>query len=289
MNVHRLSDHELFHARVSEYLNAQEINHVLQLGLLNTWLQTGVSNSPYLAYAEQGENVTAVLTRTLGYHAAISAVADVAAIQPLAEDLRDYLGDEALTGVIGGKEEAAMFVKYWSNLTGCTFKLNRAERIYRLKQVNAVGDIRGEYRTATLHDLDLITDWFIAFEAEAMSQSVPLNQPREVIEHNVQIRLESDNALRGLRLWVDNGEPVSLAGYGNPTPNGIRIGPVYTPPEHRGHGYASAITATLSQELLDQGRGFVSLFTDLANPTSNSIYQKIGYQPMYDVDEYVFA
>jgi predicted GNAT family acetyltransferase len=91
-----------------------------------------------------------------------------------------------------------------------------------------------------------------------------------------------------MRFWVDNGKRVSMAGYGGVTPNGIRIGPVYTPPEFRKRGYASALTAALSQEMLDQGRKFVTLYTDLSNPTSNHIYQTIGYKPVHDVDEYRF-
>ena len=81
---------------------------------------------------------------------------------------------------------------------------------------------------------------------------------------------------------------MSLAGAGGLTPNGIRVGPVYTPPELRGRGYASNLVAGVSQLQLDAGRTFVFLFTDLANPTANQIYQEIGYEPVNDVDEYAF-
>ncbi len=74
--------------------------------------------------------------------------------------------------------------------------------------------------------------------------------------------------------------------HGSPTPSGIRIGPVYTPPADRRQGYASALVAAASQTLLDQGRRFCLLFTDLANPTSNHVYQAIGYEPVTDVDQY---
>ena len=82
--------------------------------------------------------------------------------------------------------------------------------------------------------------------------------------------------------------PTCFAGFGGRTPNGIRIGPVYTPPEQRRRGYGSALTAALTQQLLDGGRRFCFLFTDLANPTSNSIYQRIGYRPVTDVDLWAF-
>jgi predicted GNAT family acetyltransferase len=76
--------------------------------------------------------------------------------------------------------------------------------------------------------------------------------------------------------------------HGGPTPHGMRIGPVYTPPEHRRQGYASAATSAVSQHLLDGGRRFCFLYTDLANPTSNHIYQEIGFQSVCDVEVYRF-
>ena len=79
---------------------------------------------------------------------------------------------------------------------------------------------------------------------------------------------------------------MSLAGAGNPTRNGIRLGPVYTPLEHRRQGYASALVAWLTQRQLDAGRQFCTLFTDLGNPTSNHIYTEIGYRPVVDILKY---
>ena len=93
---------------------------------------------------------------------------------------------------------------------------------------------------------------------------------------------------RGVFLWEDDGAPVSMAGYSGPTPNGIRVVAVYTPPHLRGRGYATTCVAALSQRLLEGGRKLVFLFTDLANPTSNHIYQEIGYEPACDISEYVF-
>jgi len=87
---------------------------------------------------------------------------------------------------------------------------------------------------------------------------------------------------------VTGGKPVSLAGFGGPTPNGLRIGPVYTPPEHRGHGFGSAVTAAASQVALDHGKRFCFLYTDLANPTSNAIYMRLGYRPVCDSREVAF-
>jgi predicted GNAT family acetyltransferase len=110
------------------------------------------------------------------------------------------------------------------------------------------------------------------FGLEVLEEGDPgRTEAREIVGQ----RLGADDA--GFLLWADGGGVVSASGWGGPTPNGIRIGPVYTPPALRGRGYATALVAELSQTLLDQGRRFCFLFTDLANPTSNAIYERIGY------------
>src|SRR6185312_3434275 len=89
-------------------------------------------------------------------------------------------------------------------------------------------------------------------------------------------------------LWED-GAPVSLAACGGPTPRGIRIGPVYTPPARRGWGYARACVAAVSQTMLDDGRRFCFLFADRGNPTVNRLYPAIGYLPAGDAEEVAFG
>src|SRR5207245_4131635 len=98
----------------------------------------------------------------------------------------------------------------------------------------------------------------------------------------------------GSLLWENGGQPVSMAGWGGWTPNGIRVGPVYTPPELRGRGFATTLTAELSRCLLDgrlfeDGRRFCFLYTDLANPTSNAIYERIGYRRVAESAEIWFG
>jgi predicted GNAT family acetyltransferase len=86
----------------------------------------------------------------------------------------------------------------------------------------------------------------------------------------------------------DGGVPVSMAGSSRQLPRGRAVGPVYTPPYLRGRGYATASVALLSRIILEKGNDYCALFTDLANPVSNSIYQKIGYQPICDFREIKF-
>ena len=143
--------------------------------------------------------------------------------------------------------------------------------------------VSGRARTATADDRELLIAWTEAFTEEALHGSPA---PGGDAERVVDGRLADENS--GFVLWEDD-EPVSVAGWGGPTPNGIRVGPVYTPPEQRRKGYASAVTAALSAEQLAAGKRFCFLYTDLANPTSNKIYMDIGYEPICDAVDYEFA
>jgi predicted GNAT family acetyltransferase len=132
-------------------------------------------------------------------------------------------------------------------------------------------------------DTELLVDWLQAFEAEALhSVGNGEDRARRIVEY----RLTAERA--GLMLWENDGQVVSVAGFGGETPNGIRIGPVYTPPDLRGRGYATALVAQLSSQLLAEGRRFCFLYTDLANPTSNAIYERIGYVRLCESAEIAF-
>ncbi len=132
-------------------------------------------------------------------------------------------------------------------------------------------------------DHDVVRDWYEAFAEEAAPHD-PRPDDLDALADRLIRRVG-----RTIYLWEDDGRPVSLVGAGGETALGVRIGPVYTPPEFRRRGYASNLTAAVSQAQLDAGRSFCVLFTDLANPTSNKIYQQIGYEPVTDVDAYAFA
>src|SRR4029450_8510853 len=130
----------------------------------------------------------------------------------------------------------------------------------------------------------LLLDWLRAF----VTESVP--DPDDAfrrLERTLESRFRAQSA--GFWLWQDEGRPVSLAGFGGPTPWGIRIGPVYTPPELRRRGYGTAVTAGAAQMPPEPGHRFCFLYTGLANPTSNAIYMRIGYEPVCDSQEIAFV
>lgn len=291
MKVQRFRDAAAFSRRAEPYLLRDEATHCLAIGICASLRAAppkqlaGARPPIYFALVTEGDTVLAVAIRTPPFNVVLSLFADAARtgeiVVPLVDDLRAVY-DDAVPGVIGPKPETAAFASAWQRATGQTARLNVAERIYQLETVIPPFGVPGTSRRATEADRPLLLAWLEAFDAEAMA-------PGDHMDASTWVTNALTSPTRGAVLWEDAGRPVSLAGYGNPTPHGIRIGPVYTPPEMRGHGYASALVAALSQQLLDEGRQFCFLYTDLANPISNSIYQKIGYRPVTDVDMYRFA
>lgn len=286
MELRRFEDVVEFNDRVEEFLLRREAEHCLLLGNLSTLIQSDVYREPpYMVYVERDGAVVAVALRTPPYNMVISEVdtADIeGVVSAIAHDAQQVY--ETLPGVLAPKVVSKAFAQCWERINKQHLRTGLSERIYKLKTVIPVDGVRGEMLTPTTDDRELLVKWMMAFTAEALEQD-----GREHAERIVDIRLSSDPMMRGFRLWYDDDKVVSLAGYAGLTPHGIRIGPVYTPPDARKQGYASALVATMSQELLDRGREFCFLFTDLSNPTSNHIYQTIGYEPVSDVDEYRFG
>lgn len=280
MSLRRFDQPEMFYPHVEAFLLEREAEHNLLLGLAAGLMKHEFRQyPPYLACVEREGAVQAVALRTPPRNLILSEVNDEAALDLIVQDVHQVYND--LPGVSGSKLVAAEFARRWQAISGQAYHIHMQQRIYRLEQVRPVTGVGGEMRPATTADYDLLVDWIMGFNADALEPT-----SREDAAQTVDRFLHSE--IRGLRLWCDDGRPVSLAGYSGPTPNGIRVAPVYTPPEYRKKGYASACVAAMSRELLDEGRKFCFLFTDLSNPTSNHIYQTIGYEPVSDVDEYRF-
>jgi uncharacterized protein len=265
-----------FLAHAGEFLGAREAEHNLILGLCSRLRVAPAlyGEAPYFAVVERDGRVVAATMRTPPHNLILSELDDLEAIAPLLEDARAQFG--SLPGVVGPKDAVARFAAAWGPA-----RLELAQRAFRADHVAAPAGVPGRMRDYERRDRELAARWMEAFTEEALPEPPP-----ESSEEFVDRREEDPDG--GLVIWEDGGEPVSMAGFGGRTPNGIRIGPVYTPPERRGRGYASAVTAAITQRLLDGGLRFCFLFTDLANPTSNSIYQRIGYEPVSDFDFWSF-
>lgn len=240
-----------------------------------------IERPPYLATVIDGAGgcTAALMTPPHGLVLYSDQADPQAALRPLAYDLHDK--GWTLPTVNGVTNLAAAFAHIWSQVQGVDYRVDVEERVFELRRVEAVRYSTGVMRLATVADLDLVVRWIIAFNEEALGETV--SDP-VATRQRVQVRITDQTFF----LWED-GEPVALAGITRPTPHGMGVGPVYTPPEKRGCGYATSLVAQISQQLLDSGRQFCTLFTDLANPTSNSIYQKIGYRPVGDYTVYRFG
>jgi predicted GNAT family acetyltransferase len=263
------------------FLAAREAEHNLIFGICSQIEAdpTQYPEPPYLGAVLDGDRVVGAAIQTLPWRLVVSVFDDPRVTDALVADLHD----RPLPGVVGPAEAAGAFAVARAAREGQTASLSRHERAYRLREVRPIRPARGAMVRAEPGDRTILREWIEAFHVEAIG---PGGAPPQDFEAMV------DRWIRGLGrtpyLWVDDGRPVSFAGAGGLTPNGIRVGPVYTPPELRGRGYASNLVAGVSQAQLDAGRTFVFLFTDLANPTANHIYQDIGYEPVIDIDEWAF-
>ncbi|MGH7599335.1 MAG: GNAT family N-acetyltransferase [bacterium] len=192
---------------------------------------------------------------------------------------RDLLADRwGLPGVLGPSRVAEAFAITWAKVSGASYRQGMRQRVYELRKVIPPQARCGALRLAAEDDIELVASWIFAFTDEALTGG-DMAEARETAMSKI--------SERDLYIWED-GQPVAMAAKSRPTTNGIAVNLVYTPPELRRRGYASACVAALSQLLLDAGWKFCCLFTDLSNPTSNHIYQQIGYTPVGDFNEYIF-
>lgn len=258
-----------FLQRAESWLLASEAEHNLHLSLAYVRRDAGATGADVLfGTVEQDGDLVGCVIRTPPHKLLITSMPPEAApdiVGPVAE-----LYDE-IPAVLGPADSAVAVASAWTALKGGGWETGMQQRIYRLDQVEPVRPVPGAMRLATMDDLELLTDWGTGFARDAgHAFLLAREQVNRMIER------------QDLHIWQDES-PASMAVAQGATPNGCRIGYVYTPPELRGRGYASALVARLSQRMLDSGMTFCVLYTDLGNPTPNAIYQRIGYNAICDV------
>ena len=229
----------------------------------------------------EGNEPVAAAVRTEPFNLVLGDPSSEAALGPLLEAV---VGDDPeVPGIVGNVPFVESAAERLAGASGRSAERILSQGVYGLTTVRDVARAPGEPHTAEPRDRGLLLDWLRAF----VTESVP--DPDEAfrrLERTLESRFGIESA--GFWLWEDEGRPVSLAGFSGPTPTGIRIGPVYTPPELRRRGYATTLVADLSAWLLERGHRACFLYTDLANPTSNRIYVEIGYERVCDAMEFVF-
>jgi len=261
-----------FLARAEAWLMRTEVENNVMLGLAMALRERRGSPAPWLVTMESAGEVVACALRTPPRGLLLSRAAPDA-LECLLAELASEAG--SLPSAIGPEPTAGDFARLWSSAWGRPARARVRQRLYELRRVLDAGRAEGRLRPAVEADFATVRRWVGAFLGEATPQDPA--SPAELARE----RLEAGR----LFLWED-GRPVSMAGTTGGTPNGHRLSLVYTPPAARGRGYATACVAALSSRLLAAGAGYCCLYTDLANPISNAIYQRIGYRPIGDAAEY---
>lgn len=262
---------------IQEHLEQAEAENGLFLGVLSSLQAQPPAKQPFMAHIRSG-------TKTLGaafFHELNLIVTPhpTEAWRAIATQLRELQID--IPGVIGFAPSAQCMAEAWAKVRGCEAILRREERIYQLFQVNPIPEVRGRARLVTERDVDTLVAWLFGFFQDITpKESTTLDHAKK----RAKEYLESQSTF----FWEVDGVSVAMARLCRPTVHGISVSAVYTPPQYRRQGYATALVAAVSTEGLHRKKQFCVLFTDRMNPTSNAIYQKVGYKPVCEFRNYSF-
>jgi GNAT superfamily N-acetyltransferase len=268
---------EEFLAEAGEFLRADRARNTVLLTVTETlrsrpgrYQEAGQAAPVFGWWSVRGAGVKAAFIQTPPHPALLTAMTDEAAAA-LALELAD--AEREISGVNATQEAGQAFAAAWRDRGGPPAGVHSRQRLFRLGDLIWPSPMpEGEARLAAAGDRDLLIAWFSAFAAET-----------GIDEQGDQAPAVDDRlSYRGITMWESGGIPVSLASVSRTVAGMVRVGPVYTPSESRGRGYAGAATAAVSQAARDAGTAEVLLFTDLANPTSNALYQRLGYRPVED-------
>jgi predicted GNAT family acetyltransferase len=271
-----IEDPEEFATAVEGFVAADPARSTVLATVLADVL-AGVRSYPGSSWlvAEDAGDVVGVAMQTPPHRLWLSAMPDDAA-SAIARVMAERTPPQTLAGIAGRREAAAAAARQWQALRPAeTIAEVRALRSYALDRLLSPRDVPGSARLAVESDVPLLHAWLAAFAVESDIDVLD-------VEASTAARLAGHGAFL---LWEDGGSVVAIAGHSAQVAGMARVGPVYTPPEQRTRGYGTALTAATTQHALDAGATEVVLFTDLANPTSNSIYQQIGYRPTGDFVE----
>ena len=278
---HESADDLISHT--AAYLELRESEHNLPLGLMyglaGNPQRYGAESPLMLSFLDKGRAVGVALMmqgRKLILSRVDAKIRDV--VVPLIRHLR--LNEVSIPGVVGPSAEARAFADCWAEAAGgVSSNLATRMRVFEIREVADVPISDGILRLAGMHDQPLMANWIAAF-SKAIGEPADFEAAARGAKRFIQAEQ--------LYIW-DCGGPVSIAKTARATRNGITVNTVYTPAEHRNRGYATSCVWSLTKKLLSDHYTFCSLYTDLSNPTSNSIYTRIGYSPVGDALAFDFA
>ncbi|NUR66856.1 MAG: GNAT family N-acetyltransferase [Streptomyces sp.] len=282
MSWHITEDLDAFLARAGAFLRSRPVLHTVQLTVTERLSTYGTraygDEAPVFGVLERDGAPRAAWFRTPPHWLTLTPLAaeDAAALAARLADL-----GHRLPGVSADRGTAVAFAEAWRRHTGAEAALYQHQRLYRLDTLTPPDPMPpGRARIAGKADRELLVRWFDGFLDDVGKTGA--GDP----EAWADARVEHGGAV----LWeTPDGVPVSLAAAHPMIAGQVRVGPVYTPPELRGRGYAGAATVAVSRAARESGAEEVLLFADLANPTSNGVYLRVGYRGVADFAVYDFT
>ncbi|NBJ69738.1 MULTISPECIES: GNAT family N-acetyltransferase [Clostridia] len=263
---------------VEEELLKKEACNNLMLGILER-LQREQGNC-YLGWVEKDGRLLLPFLRTPPHNWVLPDLKgdlNKEVVQCMVEQIRN--GGWEVPGVIGPESYATKFAEEWGKLTNCTASIHMRELIYQLNEVKRYPQQPGELMVAKEQDLSLLIDWLQQFGKQA-GEDISLQRAEQIARRFI--------TEQSAFFWRVNDQLVSKVNRSRTTRNGATINAVFTPDRFKGNGYVTNAVAVLSQQLLNKGYQFCSLYTDVSNPISNYICQKIGYYKVGSAMVYAF-
>ncbi|MEI4771336.1 GNAT family N-acetyltransferase [Psychrobacillus sp. FJAT-51614] len=270
----RYENAEEFAQVATPFLLKNEDKFSLFLGVLQG-IKEGKYDNPYLATIEENGKLLALFQMTPPHPFNMIFVDELQMEACIDLCIQELTGHSInIESIISVKEWAYKFAEKWQEKTGQGHSLLMDQGLYRLDQVvDSLEMSPGTWSFATLEHANLIERWYSFFEGDT---GLPRTEPQE-IKKKVKVMLDANEVF----LWENEGQIVSMMKKARPTANGVTVSMVFTPKEQRKRGYARTMVAAGSKELLKEYQ-FCVLYTDMLNPTSNKIYQEIGYQKLID-------
>jgi predicted GNAT family acetyltransferase len=266
--INKYKTPQLFLDDTEHFLEKRELENNLILGLCNGFTdKTKVQEGCVFINATDGDKIVAASIKT----AAKAIIAGETNNNTYIKELADYYLENNidLKGVFGED----FYVNAFSDFYGKQPYVDMTLIVHQLTTVNKLPAAAGKFEMADGNDVDLVARWALTFEDE---KSPAVRNSKEQVLKITQAKIALGNIFK----WTDKGNIVCIAAINRKTKNAGIIGLVYTPDEYRGNGYATSHVQKLSEYILQNGFKYCGLFTDKANPTSNSIYKKIGYKPI---------
>ncbi|WJY28309.1 MULTISPECIES: GNAT family N-acetyltransferase [Sporosarcina] len=271
---------EEFAKKAVPFLQQHEDSLSLMQGVLHA-IQGGTYEEFFLAAVEEDGRPLALLLMTPPHPLNVVLIEESRAgtvLDTIVQGLTAH--DVRPTGIIGRKHHVKPLAGKWAAVTGQSIREAMDQGIYRLDEVvSGLSASPGQFRYAEEADSPLIEDWFAAFEKDC---GLPPSSADTIREKTARFI-----GKREVFLWEDGGRIVSVMKKARPTVHGVTVSFVYTPEEERRKGYGRTMVTAGSAELL-KDYDFCILYTDMANPTSNKIYQEIGYRFIADSVHLVF-